>query len=80
MGEAATVFGGEENLRTGIANVARVYHPSMIGLASTCLTETIGKDVPAMIARLRDPDEGLRRPRRCRGWLLLPPRPTPAPS
>jgi nitrogenase molybdenum-iron protein NifN len=60
VGEAATVFGGEENLRTGIANVARVYHPSMIGLASTCLTETIGEDVPAMIARLRDPDEGLQ--------------------
>jgi nitrogenase molybdenum-iron protein NifN len=59
VGEAATVFGGEENLRTGVANVARVYKPLMIGLASTCLTETIGEDVPGMIGRIKHPTEGL---------------------
>lgn len=59
VGEAATVFGGEENLRTGVANVSRVYKPLMVGLASTCLTETIGEDVPSMIARIKDPAEGL---------------------
>jgi nitrogenase molybdenum-iron protein NifN len=31
----------------------------MIGLASTCLTETIGEDVPGMIARIKDPADGL---------------------
>jgi nitrogenase molybdenum-iron protein NifN len=60
VGEAATVFGGESNLRTGVANVAKVYKPLMIGMASTCLTETIGEDVPSMIARIKDPVEGLR--------------------
>lgn len=59
VGEAATVFGGEANLRTGVANVARVYRPKLIGLASTCLTETIGEDVVAMIGRAVDPVEGV---------------------
>ena len=59
VGEAATVFGGEANLRTGVANVSEVYSPLMIGLASTCLTETIGEDVPGMIARIKDPADGL---------------------
>jgi nitrogenase molybdenum-iron protein NifN len=59
VGEAATVFGGEANLRTGVTNVARVYKPQMIGMASTCLTETIGEDVPGMIARITHPETGL---------------------
>jgi nitrogenase molybdenum-iron protein NifN len=59
VGEAATVFGGEANLRLGVTNVARVYSPTMIGMASTCLTETIGEDVPAMIVRAKHPEEGL---------------------
>ncbi|MEE9963905.1 MAG: hypothetical protein K4304_02295 [Propionicimonas sp.] len=59
VGEAATVFGGEANLRTGVANVTRVYSPAMIGLASTCLTETIGEDVDSMIRRIAHPTEGL---------------------
>ncbi|MFT8396662.1 nitrogenase component 1 [Propionibacterium sp.] len=59
VGETATIFGGESNLRTGVANVTRVYKPFMIGMASTCLTETIGEDVHSMIARLKDPVEGM---------------------
>lgn len=59
VGEAATVFGGEANLRTGIANVARVYEPKLIGLASTCLTETIGEDVAAMAKRAVHPEAGI---------------------
>ncbi|SES02361.1 nitrogenase molybdenum-iron protein NifN [Propionibacterium cyclohexanicum] len=59
VGESATIFGGESNLRTGVANVTRVYKPFMIGIASTCLTETIGEDVAAMITRLKDPVEGM---------------------
>ena len=57
VGEAATVFGGEENLRVGIANVTRVYQPQMIGVATTCLTETIGEDVRGMLLRIAGPDE-----------------------
>ncbi len=59
VGEAATVFGGEANLRDGIANVTRVYRPQAIGVATTCLTETIGEDVAAMLARAADPAEGI---------------------
>lgn len=52
VGEAATVFGGEENLRDAVANVVRVYRPAMIGVATTCLTETIGEDVGPMLVRI----------------------------
>lgn len=57
VGEAATVFGGEANLREGVRNVTRVYRPGMIGVATTCLTETIGEDVAGMLARMGDPRE-----------------------
>ncbi len=44
--EESAVFGGSENLKTALDNVIRQYHPSMVGVASTCLSETIGDDVP----------------------------------
>lgn len=44
--EASAVFGGGANLRAGLANVLRQYQPSLVGLATTCLSETIGEDVP----------------------------------
>jgi nitrogenase molybdenum-iron protein NifN len=59
VGEAATVFGGEANLREGVANVTRVYRPELIGVATTCLTETIGEDVGPMLARISDPVDGI---------------------
>lgn len=43
--ESSAIFGGEKNLRTAIENVARQYSPRAIGVATTCLTETIGDDV-----------------------------------
>jgi nitrogenase molybdenum-iron protein NifN len=43
--EEAAVFGGLENLRTGLKNVVRQYGPQLIGIATTCLAETIGDDV-----------------------------------
>jgi nitrogenase molybdenum-iron protein NifN len=47
--EATTIFGGEANLRQGLDNVTSQYHPSLIGIATTCLTETIGEDVHGML-------------------------------
>jgi nitrogenase molybdenum-iron protein NifN len=44
--EAAAIFGGRENLFTALDNVSRSYKPSAIGITSTCLSETIGEDVP----------------------------------
>jgi nitrogenase molybdenum-iron protein NifN len=43
--EATTVFGGGKNLCDGLNNVTRQYRPQLIGIASTCLPETIGEDV-----------------------------------
>jgi len=59
VGEAATVFGGEPNLREGIANISRVYQPQMVGVATTCLTETIGEDVAPMLVRIANPVDGI---------------------
>jgi nitrogenase molybdenum-iron protein NifN len=51
--EATTVFGGGDNLRHGLNNVARQYHPGLIGIATTCLPETIGEDVPSLLHEFR---------------------------
>jgi nitrogenase molybdenum-iron protein NifN len=47
--EEETVFGGARNLQAGLANIARQYHPASIGVATTCLAETIGEDVPRIL-------------------------------
>jgi len=49
--EQGTVFGGEKNLLKGLENLIRLYEPEVIGVATTCLAETIGEDVPAMIKK-----------------------------
>lgn len=43
--ESTAVFGGRDNLRLGLENVVRQYQPQLIGVATTCLAETIGEDV-----------------------------------
>ena len=43
--EEATIFGGGANFGTGIDNIISQYDPEVIGVASTCLSETIGDDV-----------------------------------
>jgi nitrogenase molybdenum-iron protein NifN len=45
FGETSAIFGGLVNLREGLKNVIRQYEPRLIGIASTCLAETIGDDV-----------------------------------
>jgi nitrogenase molybdenum-iron protein NifN len=45
FGETSAIFGGMANLRDGLANVIRQYAPHLIGIAGTCLAETIGDDV-----------------------------------
>ena len=47
--EEGTVYGGEKNLLQGLLNLIRVYEPEVIGVATTCLAETIGEDLPRMI-------------------------------
>ena len=49
--EEGTVFGGEKNLFRGLDNLISLYAPEVIGVSATCLAETIGEDLPAMIRR-----------------------------
>lgn len=47
--ESAAIFGGASNLRQALANVQRQYKPGVIGVATTCLAETLGDDVPGIL-------------------------------
>lgn len=49
LGEKHAVYGGAANLKLGLRNVIKKYHPQVIGVATTCLTETIGDDVRMII-------------------------------
>jgi nitrogenase molybdenum-iron protein NifN len=44
--ESTAIFGGKDNLVTALDNVSRSYKPAAIGITSTCLSETIGENVP----------------------------------
>ncbi len=47
--EEGTVYGGEKNLLQGLLNLIKVYDPEVIGVATTCLAETIGEDIHRII-------------------------------
>jgi nitrogenase molybdenum-iron protein beta chain len=47
--EGASVFGGGSNLRTAIKNVFAIYNPDVMAVHTTCLSETIGDDIPTII-------------------------------
>ncbi|NTU67481.1 MAG: nitrogenase [Chlorobiaceae bacterium] len=47
--EETAVFGGSHNLKLGLKNVTQQYRPEVIGIATTCLSETIGDDVPMIL-------------------------------
>ncbi|MDA8137377.1 MAG: nitrogenase [Desulfobacteraceae bacterium] len=49
FGEQTAVFGGAVNLKLALENICRQYDPALIGIATTCLSETIGDDVPMFI-------------------------------
>ncbi|MDC7218979.1 MAG: nitrogenase component 1 [Spirochaetales bacterium] len=51
--ETTVIFGGEQNLEKAILNVAQQYNPSVIGIGTTCLSETIGDDVDRIIITLK---------------------------
>ncbi|MFZ5591992.1 MAG: nitrogenase molybdenum-iron protein subunit beta, partial [Bacillota bacterium] len=47
--EGASIFGGAANLKTAIKNVFTIYNPDIIAIHTTCLSETIGDDLPTII-------------------------------
>ncbi|MBL4560112.1 MAG: nitrogenase [Bacteroidales bacterium] len=52
--EETTIFGGENNLKTALTNVINQYQPKAIGITTTCLSETIGEDVPLQLSNIRN--------------------------
>lgn len=58
--EEAAIFGGERNFLLGIENVMRQYSPRVIGIATTCLSETIGDDVPGFLRLLNEKVKGVK--------------------
>lgn len=59
LSEKSAIYGGGENLRQGIRNVVAKYSPSVLGVATTCLTETIGDNVEMIASGLRREDPAL---------------------
>lgn len=53
LGEKHAVYGGGPNLKLGLKNVTAKYRPRLIGIATTCLTETIGDDVNMFLKEYR---------------------------
>ncbi|MFZ5776364.1 MAG: nitrogenase component 1 [Thermodesulfobacteriota bacterium] len=53
LGEKNAIYGGGPNLKQGLRNVIAKYRPRVIGIATTCLTETIGDDVAMILSEFR---------------------------
>lgn len=54
--EGASVFGGVANLKTAIKNVFEIYNPDVMAVHTTCLSETIGDDLPTIIKSAEVPE------------------------
>lgn len=52
--EESSVFGGKQILKSGLENVRLQYNPRLIGIATTCVAETIGEDVEQSLRELRE--------------------------
>ena len=58
MSEDTAIFGGWENLKKGLKRVIEKFHPAVVGVMTSGLTETMGDDVRSDIVqfRLENPD------------------------
>ncbi len=52
--EGSSVFGGQANLIQAVNNIFTVYEPDIIAVHTTCLSETIGDDIPQIAAKAVD--------------------------
>ncbi|MFP4139765.1 MAG: nitrogenase molybdenum-iron protein subunit beta [Planctomycetota bacterium] len=52
--EGSSVFGGQSNLLQAINNIFTTYDPDVIAVHTTCLSETIGDDIPQIAAKARE--------------------------
>jgi nitrogenase molybdenum-iron protein NifN len=55
--EESAIFGGQANLFTALDNISKQYNPGIIGIATTCLSETIGDDMQVIIQKYRSSGE-----------------------
>jgi nitrogenase molybdenum-cofactor synthesis protein NifE len=54
MSEDTAIFGGWQNLKKGITRVIEKFHPGVVGVMTSGLTETMGDDVRSAIVQLRE--------------------------
>lgn len=54
--EGSSVFGGGSNLKTAAKNIFQIYDPKIIAVHTTCLSETIGDDLNALIQGMDIPE------------------------
>jgi len=56
--EDDAIFGGARNFENGLNNVIHQYQPEMIGVGTTCLSETIGDHMTGMIHQYKEKYQG----------------------
>ena len=56
--EDSTIFGGDRNFKIAAQNIINQYKPQLIGISTTCLSETIGDDVTLFLHELKGDDFG----------------------
>jgi nitrogenase molybdenum-iron protein beta chain len=59
LSEDAAVYGGAKNLVAAIRNIKARLHPELIGILTTCLSETIGDDVGSIIKEFEEDADGI---------------------
>ncbi|WP_071516256.1 nitrogenase molybdenum-iron protein subunit beta [Geitlerinema sp. PCC 9228] len=52
--EGTAVFGGGANLRQALTTIFKLYNPDVVAINTTCLSETIGDDLPSLIRAAQD--------------------------
>ncbi|MDL5502575.1 MAG: nitrogenase component 1, partial [Candidatus Methanoperedens sp.] len=60
LAEDAAVYGGAKNLTEAIKNVKWRINPALIGICTTCMSETIGDDVKLISKKAIEPDDTVR--------------------
>ena len=51
--EGSSVFGGQANLVQALNNIFSVYDPDIVAVHTTCLSETIGDDIPQIVEKAK---------------------------
>ena len=49
--EGSSVFGGQANLVEALGNIFTIYNPDVVAVHTTCLSETIGDDLPQITSK-----------------------------